>query len=123
MDKPYQIIDAVNIYDYFSTNYSYKKVLAYNQILASLPIKGSFKKEYKIYSEYDKYLYLNNEIDTSKISYEYDGITEVTKKLKLNEKIGIINIKYKNELLYTYDVYLNENIKYYNYPLIIEYYL
>lgn len=113
----YQVMDAINIYDYYSKNYSYKKILKFNQLLVKIPIKNSIKKEYKIYSEFDKYIYANNELNEANIKYEYEGIKEITKKTKQNEKIGKINIKYNNEIIYTYDIILKEKIYFHNYTM------
>lgn len=113
----YQVMDAINIYDYYSKNYSYKKILKFNQLLVKIPIKNSIKKEYKIYSEFDKYIYANNELNEANITYEYEGIKEITKKTKQNEKIGKINIKYNNEIIYTYDIILKEKIYFHNYTM------
>ena len=41
----------------------------------------------------------------------------ITKKIKLHDKIGSINVKYKGDVIYTFDVYLEESLKYYNYFL------
>lgn len=116
-DIPYQIIDAVKIYDYYSKNYSYKQVLTKEQLLYKIPIKQALKKEYKVYSQYDKYIFLNNETDLSKLKYEYEGIKEITKQTKTNEVIGKIKIIENNEVIYEYEVKLNEQIYFHNYIL------
>ena len=115
----YHILDAINIYDYYSKNYGYKKILNYNQYLTSITIKG---KEYKIYSNNDIYMYLNNFIKD--LTYEYNGITEINDNIKKGEKIGTILIKNENEILTTYDIFLDKNIQNSNYiffviPLVI----
>ena len=119
IDKSYHIMDAVETYNYFSTNYSYKKILSENQLIKTIKIKDLINKEYNIYSELDKYIYLNNEIDTSNLIYEYEGIEELTKDIKKNDKIGILKIKNNDEVLYEQDIYLNKNINYYNIKLYI----
>lgn len=114
INNSYHIMDAINIYDYYSKNYSYKKILNYNQLLQTIKIKDKINKEYNIYSETDKYMYLNNDIDINNLSYEYIGIEEITKNNKLNDKIGTINIKYQDDIIYTYDILLNKKITFYN---------
>lgn len=117
-DKPTQLIDAINTYDYYSKNYSYKKILTYNQSLISIPIKNGIEKEYQIYSEYDKYEYLNNNIDIKNIKYEYEGIKEITKNLKKDDYLGKIKILYENKAIYEYPIYLKKTIKYIDYKKI-----
>lgn len=115
---PYQIIDAINLYDYFSKNFSYKKILNFNQTLEKIKIKNIIEEEYEIKSNNDLYLYLNNEIKEENIKYEYVGETTINKKYKKGDQLGKINIKYNNEILSVYDVYLEKNIKDYNYIII-----
>ena len=62
-------------------------------------------------------MYLKNDIDKTKIKYEYEGINELNYKIKKNTKLGTITIKYEDEELYKQDIYLDEDIKYYH-PLI-----
>ena len=109
----YHILDAINVYDYYSKNYSYKKILNYNQSLKTIKIKNIIEKEYEIKSDNDIYMYLNNDIDTNNLTYEYEGLEEVTKETN-KEQIGKMNIKYNNDILYTYNISLNEKITFYN---------
>jgi len=106
------IEDAINIYDYYSTNYSYITILSKDKHLIDIPIKNGKKKNLSIYSNKEIKKYLKNDIDISKIEYEYIGIDTITKKVKLNDKLGTINIKYNGKVLDTYDIYLKEKIKY-----------
>ena len=50
-------------------------------------------KEYNIYSGLDKYMYLNNEIDTNNLTYEYEGIEDLTKETYGNYYVINIPIK------------------------------
>ena len=117
IDKSYHIMDAVNIYDYFSNNYSYKKIINENQLIKTIKINDPINKEYNIYSDLDKYMYLNNEIDTNQITYEYEGIEELTKDINKNDKIGTLKIKYNADVLYSEDIYLDKKINYYDFKL------
>ena len=117
----YHIVDAINIYDYYSKNYSYKKILNYNQELKTIKIKKIFDKEYKIKSDNDIYLYLNNEIDTNNLTYEYEGIEEITNDTNQDESIGKLYIKYNNEIIYTYDILIDNKIEFYDLKGIIIY--
>ena len=110
----YHILDAANIYDYFSKNYSYKKILKYNQKIKTINIDDYINKEYEIKSDKDIYLYLKNDIDLNQITYEYEGIEKITKDIKQNEKIGTLNVKYNNEIIYKEDILLNKKITFYN---------
>ena len=106
------IEDAINIYDYYSTNYSYITILSKDKHLVDIPIKNGKKKNLSIFSNKEIKKYLKNDIDISKIEYQYVGIDIITKKVKLNDKLGTINIKYNGKILDTYDIYLQEKIEY-----------
>ena len=114
INNSYHILDAVKIYDYFSKNYSYKKIINYNQYIKTIKIDDYINKQYEIKSDNDVYMYLNNEINIDDLEYEYDGIEEITKKTNLKEKIGKINIKYQDDILYEQEIYLDKNITFYN---------
>ena len=110
-------MDAINLYDYFSSNYSNQVILKKGQVLKELKIKHGKKKYYEVKSLEEKKMYLENDFDISNIIIEYNGVEEITKKIKLHDKIGSINVKYKEDVIYTFDVYLEESLKYYNYFL------
>lgn len=112
IEKSYHIMDAVNLYDYYSNNYSYKKIIDQNKLIKTIQIKDIINKEYNIYADIDKYMYLENNIDTNELTYEYEGIEEITKDTNQKEKIGTLSIKYNNNLLYVYDLYINDKIKF-----------
>lgn len=111
------VMDAINLYDYFSSNYSNQVILKKGQVLKELKIKHGKKKYYEVKSLEEKKMYLENDFDISNIIIEYNGVEEITKKIKLHDKIGSINVKYKGDVIYTFDVYLEESLKYYNYFL------
>ena len=119
IDKSYHIIDAVNIYDYYSNNYSYKKIIDENKLIKTIKIKDIINKEYNIYSNIDKYMYLENDIDVNDLIYEYEGIEKITKDTNQNEKIGKLNIKYNNDVLYSLEIYLDKKITFYNIKLYV----
>ena len=119
IEKSYHIMDAVNIYDYYSNNYSYKKIIDQNKLIKTISIKDIIKKEYKIYADIDKYMYLQNDIGINELEYEYEGIEEITSKTNQKEKIGTLSIKYKDNTLYAYDLYINDKIKFIDIKLII----
>ena len=119
INNSYHILDAVKIYDYFSKNYSYKKIMNYNQYIKTIKINDYINKEYEIKSDNDIYMYLNNEINIEELKYEYEGIEEITKDTNIKEKIGKINIKYQDDILYEQEIYLDKKITFYNLKLYV----
>lgn len=116
---PYQLMDAINLYDYYSKNYSYKKILEFNQLLETIKIKNITESEYQIKSNNDLYLYLNNDVDIEDIEYEYIGENTINKKYKKGDYLGKVNIKFQNEILSIYNVYLESEIPDYDYLFIL----
>lgn len=116
-NKSNGIRDSLEIYDYYSSNYSYQTVIEEGTLIKSLPIKWGKTKTYNIVNDEDMKLYLENGIRKNKIKYEYSGIEELNYKIKKDDKLGTINVLYRDKLLTTYDVYLDKNLEYYH-PLI-----
>ena len=106
--------DSLEIYDYYSSNYSYQTVIKKGQKIKSIPIKWGKEKEYQIIAPKDIQLYLSNEIRKNRIKYLYTGTEEINYKYKKGDKIGTINITYEKDTLYSYDVYLEKELTFYH---------
>ena len=111
-DYPYHITDAVDLYNYYSTNYGYIKILSIDQEITKLKIKNGKEEYYYIKATNDYSKYLRKDINLDDIKYEYDGIDEINKKIHKGDKLGIVNVVYESDILYSFDVYLNDDIEY-----------
>ncbi|MBQ2947167.1 MAG: D-alanyl-D-alanine carboxypeptidase [Bacilli bacterium] len=111
--------DTINIYGYYSTNYGYINILSKNELLKTIEVKNSKTKAYDIKSPEDKELYLEKTITKDKLTYKYEGIEKLNRDIKKGDKIGTVTILNNYDILYSFDVYLDVEIKYYNYPLYI----
>lgn len=106
--------DTLEIYDYYSSNYSYQTIMEKDQVLETISVKWGKVKEYEIKAMEDEELYLENSIRKNKIKYEYDGIEELNYKVKKGDKLGTVTVLYRDKEIGVYDVYLNEDIEYYH---------
>ena len=108
--RPHHIDDAKTIYDYFIQNYSNQKIV--NKEISFKTLKTKYAKEdnVKLYPEKDIIKYIPNDYDKNDIKYEYNGINEITPSTK--GKLGTLKIYYKDELLDTQKIYLNEKINF-----------
>ena len=106
--------DTLEIYDYYSSNYRYQKIIKKDQKFKTIPTKWGKTKEYTITSKDDISMYLTNSIRKNRIKYIYEGIEELTYKNKKGDKLGTIKVVYEGNTLTTYDVYLNQKIEYYH---------
>ncbi len=112
--KSQAVKDAITIYDYFSENYGYQKVISKGETLKTIKNKFGKEKEYSIYLNEDKELYLKNTVKLEDITYQYNGLEEISSKNKKGDKLGTISLIYENEVINSYDVYLNDNLEYYH---------
>ena len=119
VNSEYHAKDTIDIYEYYSTNYGYINILTRNQKLKTIKIKYSKQRTYDIVSKEDISLYLEKTIKKENLKYKYSGIEELNKKIKKGDKLGKVDIINNGEIIYTYDVYLDTDIKYYNYLLYV----
>lgn len=110
--SPLQLFDAKTIYEYYSSNYSYKNIIKENDHIANIKVKYSNINNYEIKSNKTITKFLSNEYKPENIKYEYVGINELSYKNKKNEKLGIVNIKYYDEILDTIEINLSKEIKF-----------
>lgn len=108
---PNHVIDSMNIYRYFFDNYSYQPILKQNQELSTFSIIDSMEDTLTIKSNENISMYLKNDM-TEYLEYEYVGRNTLDKEVAYGDYLGQVLVKYNNQTLYTYPIYLKENIHY-----------
>lgn len=108
------IRDTLEIYDYYSGNYSYRKVVSKDVLVKKINVKYGNIKDYEIKNTKDIYLYLENSMRRNRIKYIYEGIEELNYSVKKGDKLGVIKVMYEGKELTSYDVFLDEEIEYYH---------
>lgn len=103
------IEDHINIYNYYYNNYAYHD---YN-VNFDIRIKNG-KEEFYNVNIYKSY-YLENNINKDLLTYKYNGIEEINKKIKKSDILGKVYIYYDNELLDSIDITLDKEIEYKKY--------
>ena len=106
--------DTLEIYDYYSGNYGYRKVVSKDDVVKKLNIKFGVDEVYEIKNKEDIYLYLENGLRKNRIKYVYEGIDEISYLTKKGTKLGIVKVMYEGEELTSYDVYLDKELEYYH---------
>lgn len=109
--------DSLEIYDYFSNYYSYQNVIEKDDVFQTIPIRFGRDKNYKLKAKDTVSLYLENGIRKNKMEYVYDGIDEIRFGMHKGDKLGVVTVKYKDQVLTTYDVYLDQELEFYH-PLL-----
>ena len=115
---PYNLEDAINIYTYYDENYGYKELISENQLLVSLKVKKSTIKKLDIYSEDAISVYVKNDVNLEKLEYKYNGVNVIDYTYKVGNKLGVIDVIYNDEVLYRYDIVLDEEIKKFPYYVV-----
>ena len=60
-----------------------------------------------------------NNYDKNLLTYKYEGIKKINKKIKKDDKLGSVSIYYDEELLESIDIYLERELEYKSYVWII----
>lgn len=97
-NKINHFLDAKNIYEYYFTNYGYKKILKKDQVLKK--IKTKYKEDVNIIQNKNIELYLKNDIKNKDLTYKYKGIKNLQKGIKKGDVIGKYIVSYKGNILY-----------------------
>lgn len=104
----YNLKDALNIIDYVDDNYDEVTIIPKDELIKKIKINNS--EEYKIYPSEDVTYFIEIPKEKDKISYNYDGLENLTYKNKKNDVIGKINYYYSDTLIKSEEVKLNEDI-------------
>lgn len=109
---PRQLLDAMTIYNFYSTNYSYKNIINVGDYIKTINEEYSTKEKYDITSPITISKFLNNSFNEDKIKYEYSGLDKISYKNKIGDKLGSVNIIYDDNIIDTFDVFLTETINF-----------
>ena len=104
------IEDAKNIYSYYFDNYSYQTILHSGETVTTINGKYLSKDKINIYQKEDIKAYVENNYKEEDVKILYKGLDTLTIKNKKDEKIGTIEVYYKNELIKTEDAILNQKL-------------
>lgn len=105
------IADALELIDFIDNNYHTQTLVEKDCFIKELIVKESKIENYTINTKSNVTKYLPDDYDRDKISFEYEGLNELSYKNKQNEKIGEIKYYYDNEFLLKEDVLLEETIE------------
>ncbi len=108
---PYNVTDALEVYNYYFDNYSYQKLLKKNQVITSINTKYSKNKKVDlIYKDNDFNFLIPKDYNKDDISFEIDKIKSVSFKTNLSKPIGSISIYYQNKKITDGNLYLKEKV-------------
>ena len=109
---PHHIEDAKIIYDYFIQNYGNHLIVNKNKSFKEIKVKYTKNNTLKLYPEKNITKYLNNNYNQNDIKYVYDGKKEISALEKKGSKLVSLKIYYKNKIIDTQIITLNQNLKF-----------
>lgn len=109
---PYHFYDAKTIYEYFMSNYENKKVIESGDILLTLTTQYAKEDRVNFKAKEDILKYVPKIFDEKDLVYTYDGVDTVSYKTKVGEKLGVLEVKYKGELLAKVDIVLDMRLSF-----------
>lgn len=105
--------DAVDTYTYFDENYKYQNIVDTDDVIVTLNTKYAHEKTINIYSNESKEYYLKNDFDKEKdITYDYDGVDEVSYFTKKGTTLGKVNIMYNGKSIGNFELIYNATLSF-----------
>ena len=108
-DKKEYFRDSKKIYEYYFSNYDYKKILKKKDTI--LKLKTQYDEKVTIKSKENVIRYLDKSLTKDDLTYEFDGKKVLKKGIEKNDYIGTFYIKDKEKILYETKVYSPLTVK------------
>lgn len=102
------INDHNNIYSYVDENFLFFSLFDSSTILSYIPTKFSNVLQYNVTSNNDFIVYTDQLDD---YSYSFKGLLVVDPSME-NQKIGVVNVFFKNFLIDSIDIYYDQSLEY-----------
>ncbi len=109
-DKAIHIKDSLKVYNYYKDNYAYHEYVKEDDIVVTLGTKYAKEKEIDIYSQINKKYFHDNSFDKNKVTFEYDGIEEISYFMEKGTKLGNVKIKYDGEVIDEFELKYNQEL-------------
>jgi len=111
LGTPTHIEDAIYLFKYYLDNYRYLTLYSKNDVITSIPIIDSKQKNYDIKADEVK-LFLKKDIKLEDLKKKLKKINNISINNQKGDYLGTLNVSYNNNILYTQDLILNNNLKY-----------
>ena len=118
-DSLNHIKDTEKVYQYVKDTYIEQEILKEDDLIRTVAVTDSDQKTLDLKAEKGVKAVLNKELSREDLTYKYEGIEEITPEVELGSKLGVFSIYNGDEKLYETNVYLRDEIEFYNYPIII----
>lgn len=102
-NQPLHIMDALMIYDYYTSNYHYLDIVTPNDTIATLETKNSKEQQFEIKATETVSKYLEKNISKDDFEYRYNGLEKLDYFTKKGQ-IGTVDILLNGEIIDTLPV-------------------
>ena len=102
-NQPLHIMDALMLYDYYTSNYHYLDIVTPNDTIATLDTKNSKEQQFEIKATETISKYLEKSIDKDDFDLRYNGLEELDYFTKEGQ-IGTVDILLNDEIIDTLPV-------------------
>lgn len=115
--KYYHVKDAIDVYNYYFTNYKYHNLIDKDEKILTLNTKYAKEHIIDFISDKDYKVYYENTFNKDNVKLEYTGLELLQPKLinnnlKKGYKIGTIKVIYNDTTYETIDILLKDDIKF-----------
>ncbi|MBR3363126.1 MAG: D-alanyl-D-alanine carboxypeptidase [Bacilli bacterium] len=105
---PHNFEDAKTIYQYYIDNYGYHNIWEKDDVILSLKTKLLKKDKIDFYPQKVLKVYLPNSFDKKDLVYKYNGEKIIKFNMKKGQKLGKLDVYYKDEKIASQNIVLNE---------------
>ena len=103
--------DANTVMDYIENNYEYKTLFNKDDVYKAIQVNDSTITYYDVKYKEDLTLLLPIDFKMDDLRIENDLLYDISYKFKKGDKLGTVRMYYQDELIYSEDFYLEDNIK------------
>ncbi len=110
---PYNITDALSVYNYYFKNYTNHTIINKNEILTKIPTQYS-NSDYAnlIYKEEDFKYYLPVDYNQNDLVINFDLIDNVSYKTDIKKSVGAFTILYQDDEIFNGELYLSDKVNF-----------
>lgn len=110
--KTGHIIDTLSIYEYIDQNFKYRDLFSEGDILGYITTIDSKVLQYNIIADTSYQIYTKNGFDKSEYTYRYTGKEELSPSITTGDNIGVLDVLYKDSIIYSMDVTYDGTLEY-----------
>lgn len=105
------VADAQKVIDYCDKNYKTVTIGKKGEAIETIEVKDGVKDQYDIQLPSNVNVFMNDSTSQDEYSITYQGVKEVIAPTKKKDKLGKIEVKQNDTLLYEINVSMNEEIE------------